>query len=64
MAREIITLQDLHAFRLQLLNDLKDLLGRQTQQKDEWLRSSEVRKPLKISHGTPQNFTCQRHATL
>ena len=30
MAQEIITLQDLQAFRLQLLNDLKGLLADQT----------------------------------
>ena len=56
MAQEIITLQDLQAFRLQLLNDLKGLLANQPQHKNEWLRSPEVRKLLKISHGTLQNL--------
>ena len=58
MAQEIITLQDLQAFRLQLLDDLKQLLADQdrTNPKKEWLRSSEVKKLLKISHGTLQNL--------
>ena len=56
MAQEIITLQDLQAFPLQLLNDLKGLLASQPQHTNEWLRSPEVRKLLKISHGTLQNL--------
>ena len=56
MAQEIITLQDLQAFRLQLLSDLKDLLASQTQHENDWLRSVDVRKLLKISHGTLQNL--------
>jgi len=56
MAQEIITLQDLEAFRLQLLNDLKELLSHQNQPNRQWLRSAEVRKLLQISHGTLQNL--------
>jgi hypothetical protein len=53
---EVITKDDLQAFRLQLLNDLKDLLSSDKKTEKEWLRSSEVRKLLKISPGTLQNL--------
>lgn len=53
---ELITRQDLQAFRLELLNDLKGLIIPEQIDKKEWLRSSEVRKMLKISPGTLQNM--------
>lgn len=58
MPQEIITLQDLQEFRLQLLNDLRDLLANQTETNPgkEWLRSPEVKRLLKISYGTLQNL--------
>jgi hypothetical protein len=58
MAQEIITLQDLQAFRVQLLDDLRDLLANraETNPGKEWLRSPEVKKLLKISYGTLQNL--------
>ena len=58
MAQEIITLQDLHAFRVQLLNDLRELLANQSETNPgkEWLRSPEVKKLLKISYSTLQNL--------
>ena len=56
MAHEIITLQDLQAFRLQLLEDFKNLLANQKHADKEWLRSPDVRKLLQISHGTLQNL--------
>jgi hypothetical protein len=56
MAHEIITLEDLQKFRLQLLEDLKGLVQNQTHANKEWLRSAEVRKLLGISHGTLQNL--------
>lgn len=53
---ELVTKEDLQAFRQQLLHDLKAVLpGKQAPAK-EWLRSSEVRKWLKISYGTLQNL--------
>jgi len=55
MATEIITKEDLTEFRHQLLNDIKELIGQPSQQK-EWLKSPEVRKLLKISPGTLQNL--------
>lgn len=56
MEIEIITKEDLQQFRMLLLHDLKELLGKSDKSNEEWLKSSEVRKLLKISHGTLQNF--------
>ncbi len=56
MAQEIITLEDLQKFRLQLLEDLRGLLQPATHSQKQWLKSSEVRKMLSISHGTLQNL--------
>ena len=58
MTYEIITQEDLQKFRLQLLEDLTRMLSGavQPQSNKEWLRSSEVRKLLGISHGTLQNL--------
>ena len=53
---EVLTKEDLQAFRLQLMNDLKALLFPRQNTKKEWLRSSEIRKELKISAGTLQNL--------
>jgi hypothetical protein len=61
MAQEIITLDDLQNFRLQLLEDLKGLLQQPNHSQKHWLKSSEVRKMLGIpmaigTHGTLQNL--------
>lgn len=57
MSVEIITKEDLQLFRLQLLQDLKSLLEAKAQPVEKrWLRSSEVRKLLRISPGTLQNL--------
>lgn len=55
MSVEIITKEDLIAFRHQLLEDIKRLVQPQQMHK-EVLRSKEVRKILKISPGTLQNY--------
>lgn len=57
MAIEIITKDDLQAFRTELLQDLKQILStvQPTKQK-QWLKSPEVRQLLKISPGTLQNL--------
>ena len=45
---EVITRDDLQAFRLQLLEDLKSLMAPpQPSAEKTWLRSSEVRKNVK-----------------
>ena len=58
MTYEIITKEDLQKFRLQLLEDLTRIMSgaAQPQLNKEWLRSSEVRKMLGVSHGTLQNL--------
>jgi hypothetical protein len=56
MAVEVITKEDLHQFRHQLLDDLKNLLHTKPQKQKQWLKSSEVRQMLKISPGTLQNL--------
>ncbi|WP_291141619.1 helix-turn-helix domain-containing protein [Flavobacterium sp. UBA7680] len=56
MLIDLITREDLNEFRNLLLNDLKQFIQPQSQQKNEWLKSSEVRKLLNISAGTLQNL--------
>ncbi|RAW01099.1 helix-turn-helix domain-containing protein [Pseudochryseolinea flava] len=54
---ELVTIGDLELFKQELVSALKQLLnnGQGTQIKP-WLRSSEVRKMLSISHGTLQTL--------
>lgn len=54
MAVQIITIEDLADFRINLLNDLKELLAQQGQPDKKWLKSKEVRTLLNISSGTLQ----------
>lgn len=56
MSIEVVTKEDLQAFRLQLIDDLKALFQFKENSKKEWLRSNEVRKLLKISPGTLQTL--------
>ncbi|CAN5529963.1 helix-turn-helix domain-containing protein [soil metagenome] len=56
MPIEIITKDDLEAFRTTLLNDIKLLLSAKQAESKEWLRCADVRKILKISTGTVQNL--------
>lgn len=57
MAVEIITKEDLKAFRNELLNDLKQQLSPHVPAKPkQWLKSNEIRRLLKISPGTLQNL--------
>jgi hypothetical protein len=56
MAAEILTQEDLKQFRLQLLEDLKAHFPQSPPVPKQWLKSSEVRKMLNISHGTLQNL--------
>jgi hypothetical protein len=53
---EVITKEDLQVFRLQLINDIRDIVQQKQPPTKEWLRSSEVKKLLKISAGTLQNL--------
>jgi len=52
MSVEVITKEDLQAFRNDLLNDIKGLLVKKIETPKEWLKAAEVRKLLKISAGT------------
>jgi hypothetical protein len=56
MSVEVITREDLQAFRLQLLNDVRELILQKPLSTKEWLRNGDVRKLLKISAGTLQNL--------
>jgi hypothetical protein len=56
MSVEVITKEDLQAFRVQLINDIKELLLPHQEISKKWLRSREVRKQLNISAGTLQNY--------
>ncbi len=54
---EFITKEDLRAFRLELLKDLKQLLApKQGIAPKEWLKGAEVRKLLSISDGKLQHL--------
>ena len=57
MAVEILTKEDLNAFRIELLNDIKQQFSSAIPTKPkQWLKSPEVRQLLKISPGTLQNL--------
>lgn len=56
MAVSIITKEDLLEFKTELLEEIKSLFQFRTTEQKLWLRSSEVRKLLKISSGTLQNL--------
>jgi len=55
---DLITKQDLEQFKIELFAELKKLgIGLSTDQSSkQWLKSTEVRKLLKISPGTLQNL--------
>ncbi len=57
MPATIITLQDLMDFKLQLLDEIKEVIATSTQLKPKrWLKSPQVRELLSISPGTLQNL--------
>jgi hypothetical protein len=57
MQIDLITPQDLQAFKKELLSDISQLLEQNpTATPKRWLRSAEVRQMLGISHGTLQNL--------
>lgn len=58
MSAELITKEDLRIFRIQLLDDIRQILSaRNTEpQYGELLKGMEVRKILKVSPGTLQNL--------
>ncbi|WP_282085295.1 helix-turn-helix domain-containing protein [Aquimarina algiphila] len=57
MGATIITTEDLMEFKLELLEDIKQLIQNQNgQPTKKWLKSPEVRELLGISPGTLQNL--------
>ncbi len=57
MSATIITTEDLREFKMELLDDIKQLLNNQSGQvTKKWLKSPEVRDLLGISPGTLQNL--------
>lgn len=57
MATSIITTDDLREFKLEMLEEIKDLLSTaKTNDLKRFLRSSEVMELLQVSPGTLQNF--------
>lgn len=56
MALEVLTKEDLQEFKLELLEDIKNLFQIRTTEQKLWLRFTEVKELLKISSGTLQNL--------
>ena len=56
MATEVITKEDLQAFKIELLQELSTIISSKKEGIKEWLRSSDVRRLLSISPGTLQNL--------
>ena len=57
MSIEVITKDDLQTFRMQLLNDIRQLLGPQEAKLIKpWLKNNEVKKLLGISSNTIQRL--------
>lgn len=56
MTVSIITKEDLQHFKVELLEDIKNLLQVRTTEQKLWLRTSEVKILLNISSGTLQNL--------
>lgn len=57
MAASIITTEDLYEFKMELLEEIKQLLQYQSGQvKKKWLKTQEVRDILGVSVGTLQNL--------
>jgi hypothetical protein len=57
MAAKIITTEDLREFKMELLDEIKQLLNNQHgNHNKKWLKSPEVRELLGISPGTLQNL--------
>lgn len=57
MAANIITTEDLREFKMELLDEIKELLNsQQGNQNKKWLKSPELRELLGISPGTLQNL--------
>ena len=57
MPATVVTMDDLIQFKEEFFQELKKLLGStQNQNNDLWIKTPELKKLLKISHGTLQNL--------
>ena len=56
MSVELLTKEDLHQFKAELLQDIRETLSRTPSSQKKWLKTEEVKKLLKISPGTLQNL--------
>jgi len=57
MAATIITTEDLHEFKYELLEEIKEIVQNSSvTQPKKWLKSPEIRELLSISPGTLQNL--------
>jgi hypothetical protein len=57
MSAQILTTDDLHEFKIELLEEIRQLLKEHGgEPSKKWLKSYEVRKILNISPGTLQNL--------
>lgn len=57
MKMDIITMEDLKQFKTDFLEQMKEIVGKGSQNEPTaWLRSAAVRKMLNISAGTLQNL--------
>lgn len=56
MAIEILTREDLATFKVELLNELRNLLSSKLSTQKKWIKTKDVIKMLQISPGTLQNY--------
>ncbi len=57
MAATVLTTEDLIEFKLDLIEDIKNLFQEQTGNKfKKWLKTNEVKELLGVSNGTLQNL--------
>jgi len=59
MSAQVITIEDLQAFKEDLIKELQQLFGSQPR-KRQWLKSEDVREMLNISPGTLQTLRINR----
>ena len=64
MSLQILTKEDLHQFKTDLFEELKNILSGHSNQPRKWLKSYEVREMLNISPGTLQNMRVQGTITF
>jgi hypothetical protein len=53
---EMITREDLLAFKREIIEEIRMIVNQPKQSEKQWLRSADVRNLLKISPGTLQNM--------